>query len=91
LWALCTRVEPGEDIQIVAPGGRGQVFQPGQRVRITKKGQQWVASAIKFAGGLAIDATAPYDVKWAFERPAHHRVDLKKQWPYHKFLSESGI
>jgi len=88
----------------VALGGRGQVFQPGQRVRITEKGQQWVASAIKFAGGLAIDATAPYDVKWAFERPAHHRVDLKKwfseadiqraketQWPYHKFLSESGI
>ncbi len=104
LWAICTRVEPDEDIQIVGAGGRGQVFQPAQRARITEKGQQWVASAIKFAGGLAIDATTPYDVKWAFDRPLHHRVDLKRwftedqikqatasQWPYHKFLAESGI
>jgi 4-hydroxy-3-polyprenylbenzoate decarboxylase len=104
LWAITTRAEPDEDFQVVAPGSRGQVFQPAQRARITEKGQQWVASAIKYAGGLAIDATAPFDVKWAFDRPQHHRVDLKKwftdqqiekakasMWPYHRFLSESGI
>jgi len=104
LWAITTRAEPDQDFQVVAPGSRGQVFQPAQRARITEKGQQWVASAIKYAGGLAIDATAPFDVKWAFDRPQHHRVDLKKwftdqqiekakasMWPYHKFLSESGI
>ena len=88
----------------VAAGGRGQVFQPGQRARITEAGQQWAGRAIKYAGGLAIDATTPFDVKWAFDRPLHHRVDLKKwfteeeiqkakssQWPYHEFLSELGI
>lgn len=104
LWALTTRVEPDEDIQIVGAGGRGQVFQPGQRARITEKGEQWAARAIKYGGGLAIDATVPFDVKWAYERPLHHRVDPEKwftkeeiqrakasQWPYHKFLSESGI
>lgn len=104
LWALCTRVEPDEDIQIVAAGGRGQVFQPAQRARITDGGQQWVGRAIKYAGGIAIDATVPFEYKWAFDRPLHHRVDLSKwfspeeiarakspQWEYHKFLSESGI
>lgn len=100
LWAIATRAEPDKDIQVVAPGSRGQVFQPAQ----IRRGEERVARAVGYAGGLAIDATVPFEMKWAFERPLHHRVDLKKwfseaqiqkakepQWSYHKFLSESGI
>ncbi len=100
LWAIATRAEPDNDIQVVAPGGRGQVFQPGQ----LERGEERIARAVRYSGGLAIDATVPFDMKWAFERPLHYRVDLKKwfseeqiqkatesQWPYHKFLAESGI
>lgn len=79
LFALCTRVEPDRDIQVVAQYGRGQVFQPAQKARALKAGEKsFTARIVEFAGGLAIDATVPFDVKWSFERPSHHRVDLSK-------------
>lgn len=78
LWAISTRVEPDKDILIVSPGGRGLTFQPGQRVAALNA--QWVASQIKFGGGIALDATVPLEHKWAFDRPVHpvDRVDLTK-------------
>jgi 4-hydroxy-3-polyprenylbenzoate decarboxylase len=103
LWAISTRVEADKDILIVSPGGRGLTFQPGQRVAAS--GGQWVASRIRYAGGIALDATVPLEYKWAFDRPTHpiDRVDLAKWFspedvakarasmpPYAKTLIEMG-
>ncbi|MBI2303923.1 MAG: UbiD family decarboxylase [Chloroflexi bacterium] len=80
LWALTTRVDPQTDIQIVAPGGVGQTFQPAER-SAAAPGAQWVRSESKYRGGMAIDATVPFEYQWAFERAQYpiDRVDLK-QW-----------
>ena len=64
LWALTTRVDGEKDIQIVAPGGVGQTFQPAERAAAAP-GAQWVRSESHYSGGIAIDATVPFDFKWA--------------------------
>lgn len=105
LWALTTRVDADKDIQIVAPGGRGQTFQPAERAAAAP-GAQWVAAEARYAGGIALDATCPFDYKWAFERAGYpiDRVDLRKwfaedkiakartrQNEYARWLSSVGI
>lgn len=74
LWALTTRVDPKEDIQIVAAGGMGQTFQPIER-SAAAPGAQWVRSEARYSGGIAIDATVPFRYQWAFER-AHYPIEL---------------
>lgn len=74
LWALTTRVDPKEDIQIVAAGGMGQTFQPLER-SAAAPGAQWVRAEARYSGGILIDATVPFRYQWAFER-AHYPIDL---------------
>lgn len=79
MWALTTRVEAEKDIQIVAPGGMGQTFQPAER-SAAAPGAQWVRSESRYSGGIAIDATVPFEFKWAYERAPYpvEKVDLGK-------------
>jgi 4-hydroxy-3-polyprenylbenzoate decarboxylase len=74
LWALTTRVEADQDIQMVAPGGRGQTFQPAERAAAAP-GREWVSHETRYGGGIAIDATVPFQFKDVFERPVYP-VDL---------------
>lgn len=80
MWAIATRVDPSRDLQIVAAGGMGQTFQPAERAAAAP-GAQWVRSESYYPGGLAVDATVPYEFQWAFERANYpvDQVDLK-QW-----------
>jgi len=73
LWAIVTRTNPRTDIIVGAGGGMGHVLMPAER---TGAGEEF-----RFEGGLAIDATVPFDAKWAFERARYpvHRIDLS-QW-----------
>jgi 4-hydroxy-3-polyprenylbenzoate decarboxylase len=79
LWAISTRVDGEKDIQIVAPGGMGQTFQPAER-SAAAPGAQWIRSESKFSGGLALDATVPFEYQWAYERAPYpiEKGDLKK-------------
>ena len=106
LWALTTRVEAGEDILVVAPGGRGQTFQPAERAAAAP-GKDWVSHETRYGGGIGIDATVPFSFKDVFERPAYpmDRVGDLRKWfseedlawarsqqnDYARFLSRSGI
>ncbi len=105
LWALSTRVDGDKDIQLVATGGMGQTFQPAER-SAAAPGAQWVRSESRYAGGIAIDATVPFEFKWAYERAGYpvDKVDLRKwfqekdikqaldsQHPYAKWLAATGI
>lgn len=102
MWAITTRAEPDKGIFLVSPGGRGLTFQPAQRVASSG---EWIASEIKYAGGLAIDATIPFGYGSAFERPRYSidRIDLTRwfsskdiadarasQPPYAQTLCEMG-
>lgn len=79
LWAMTTRVDPAKDIQTVCAGGMGQTFQPAERAAAAP-GAQWIRSESKYAGGIAMDATVPFQYKWAFERARYpiDRVDLRR-------------
>ncbi len=104
VWALATRVDPRNDISIVAEGGVGQVFQPIDRSSAGNR--DWTQANIRFSGALAIDATVPYQYRDAFSR-AHYPTDLVnlRDWftdqqielassyqePYAKWFSETGI
>ena len=70
LWALTTRVEVDKDIHAVAPGGGGQTFQPAERAAAAP-GSEWVSHETRYGGGIAIDATVPFQFKDVFERPAY--------------------
>jgi 4-hydroxy-3-polyprenylbenzoate decarboxylase len=78
LWALTTRTSP-ERISVVAPGGVGQAFMPAERVAAaeTPAGRE-VTHRVKFEGGIAIDATVPFEFKEFFERPTYPKVNLEK-------------
>ncbi len=104
LWAIATRVNPKEDLLIVAEGGFGQTFQPAERSSAGER--QWTQTNIRFSGGLGIDATRPFVYKDAFERARYEveMVDLAKfytaeqiakakesQRDYAKFLAGRGI
>ena len=105
LWALTTRLDPQKGIEIVCPGGMGQTFQPAERAAAAP-GAQWVRSESKYAGGLALDATVPFQYKWAFERARYpiERIDLRNWFSekdiavakhslgeYARYLARTGI
>ncbi|MDP2936737.1 MAG: UbiD family decarboxylase [Dehalococcoidia bacterium] len=105
MWALTTRVDAQKGIEIVCPGGMGQTFQPAERAAAAP-GAQWVRSESKYAGGIALDATVPFQYKWAFERARYpvERVDLRRWFPekdiakaysklgeYARYLARTGI
>ncbi len=105
LWALTTRVDAQKGIEIVCPGGMGQTFQPAERAAAAP-GAQWVRSESKYAGGMALDATVPFQYKWAFERARYpvDRVDLSRWFSekdvakakhslgeYARYLARTGI
>ena len=105
LWALATRVDGNKDIQIIAKEGMGQTFQPSER-SAAAPGAQWVRSESKYSGAIAIDATVPFQFKWAYERAGYpiDRVQLNKwfneadikraqdgQHQYAKWLAMVGI
>lgn len=104
MWAMATRVDALEDINIVAPGGMGQTFQPAERSSAGEK--QWTQSNIRFSGAIGIDATVPFQYQDAFERATYpiEDVDLKDwfsdeqielaksyQEAYAKWFAESGV
>jgi 4-hydroxy-3-polyprenylbenzoate decarboxylase len=71
LWAITARVNPATDL--ITAHGAAQ-FQ--MRREIEAKGRGEAAHQI----GLGIDATAPFETKWASKRPKYpvDKVDLKK-------------
>lgn len=70
LWALVTRVNPATDIWLGA-GGRGQTLQPADRAAATVSE---TGAETAFSGGLAIDATVPFEHKERFRR-AQYAID----------------
>ncbi len=104
MWALVTRVDAREGINIVAPGGMGQTFQPAERSSAGER--EWTQSNIKFSGAIGIDATVPYQYRDAFVRSSYpvNMVNLKDfftdqqiekaksfQEAYARWFSEAGI
>jgi 4-hydroxy-3-polyprenylbenzoate decarboxylase len=104
MWALTTRLDARDGIQNVCPGGFGQTFQPAERSSAGSR--DWTQTNIRFAGGMAFDATVPFQYKEAFERARYEveLVDLEKffskeqialakssQQGYAKFMAERGI
>jgi UbiD family decarboxylase len=71
MWAIETRVDPDKDILRLPRGMRGIAAQP-MEVR-----QRGVGG---WEGGMAFDATKPFNEAWRFERGRYpsNRVDLKK-------------
>jgi UbiD family decarboxylase len=71
MWALESRVDPDRDILKLPRGGRGIAAQPNEERERGVGGWE---------GGMAFDATKPFNIAWKFERP-HYPVDkinLKK-------------
>ena len=104
MWALTTRLDARDGIQTVCPGGFGQTFQPAERSSAGSR--DWTQTNIKFAGGMAFDATVPFQYKDAFERARYEMdvVDLEKffskeqlalarasQRGYAQWMAEHGI
>ena len=96
IWALESRVDPNKDILKLPPGGRGIAAQPSE---IKRKGVGG------WEGGMAFDATKPFNTAWRFERPRHpvDKIDLgrwfteeqlndirSKQTDYAKTLAKNG-
>lgn len=71
LWAVTTRVNPNTDILRGPYGGRGMLMMPMERMGGLGGG---------FEGGLAIDATVPFNERPQFERAKYpvDRIDLSK-------------
>ena len=78
MWAITTRIDPSNGIQVVARGGMGQAFQPAERS--SAGARDWTNTNIRFSGGTAYDATIPFIYKDAFERPPYpvREVDPSK-------------
>ncbi|MBW1800310.1 MAG: UbiD family decarboxylase [Deltaproteobacteria bacterium] len=78
MWAIESRVDPDNDIFKLPRGTRGIAAQPMEVIDRGVGGWE---------GGMAFDATKPYNRAWRFERPCYpvHKVDLKK------FLSEDQL
>jgi 4-hydroxy-3-polyprenylbenzoate decarboxylase len=71
MWALESRVDPDRDIIKLARGMRGIAAQP---IEVRERGiGGW-------EGGMAFDATKPFNIVDAFRRPQYpvDKVDLKK-------------
>jgi len=71
MWALESRVDPDHDILRLPRGSRGIAAQP------TEVRERGVGG---WEGGMAFDATKPFNLAWRFERPHYpvDKVDLKK-------------
>ncbi len=70
MWALVTRVDPATDI-IVSGGGKRAGLMPIENYDAVGEPQ---GKPSLLHGGMGIDATVPFDAKWAMER-AHYPVD----------------
>ena len=103
MWALVTRTTP-YNIQPVCQGGFGQTFQPAERSSAGDR--DWTQTNIRFSGGMAVDATVPFQYRDAFERPPYpiEVVDLNKWFnkqqiekakegmtEYGKYLAQTGF
>lgn len=71
MWALESRVDPEKDILKLPGGGRGIAAQP------TEVRERGIGG---WEGGIAFDATKPFNIAWRYERPHYpvDKVDLKK-------------
>ncbi len=71
MWALESRVDPDKDILRLPGGGRGIAAQP------TEVRERGIGG---WEGGIAFDATKPFNIAWRYERPHYpvDKVDLKK-------------
>lgn len=71
MWAIESRVDPDSDILRLSRGMRGIAAQPMEVIERGVGGWE---------GGVAFDATKPFNRAWRFERPHYpvDRVDLKK-------------
>lgn len=71
LWALESRVDPDKDILKLPRGSRGIAAQPSE---VRERGVGG------WEGGVAFDATKPFNIISKFERPRYpvDKVDLKK-------------
>jgi len=71
MWAIESRVDPNENIIIGPKGMRGIAAQP---MEVRQRGTGG------WDGGLALDATKPYNTAWKFERPSYPvgKVDLTR-------------
>jgi 4-hydroxy-3-polyprenylbenzoate decarboxylase len=101
IWAMTTRVDPETGI-IIGGGGKRAGLLPIERFRYDGKMNE---APLLLYGGIGIDATVPFEAKWALER-AHYpvdKVDLRKwfseediakvktmQHDYAKYLAKTG-
>ena len=71
MWAIESRVDPDNDILKLPRGMRGIAAQPMEVIERGIGGWE---------GGLAFDATKPFNKAWRFERPHYpvDKVDLKR-------------
>ncbi len=71
MWAIETRVDPDKDILRLPRGMRGIAAQP---MEVRERGVGG------WEGGVAFDATKPFNEAWRFERGHYpsNKVDLKK-------------
>ena len=71
MWALESRVDPDNDILKLPRGSRGIAAQP------TEVREQGIGG---WEGGIAFDATKPFNIAWRYERPHYpiDKVDLKR-------------
>jgi gallate decarboxylase subunit C len=71
MWALESRVDPTKDVLTLAPGMRGIAAQPEEERKSGIGGWE---------GGMAFDATKPYNTRHYFQRPRYpvNKIDLKK-------------
>jgi 4-hydroxy-3-polyprenylbenzoate decarboxylase len=76
LWSITTRLDPATGIIKGTAGGMGQALMPMERVGTSPER----SAQIRFEGGLAFDATVPFEAKWNFERAQHpvSQIDLRK-------------
>jgi len=76
LWAMTTRVNPAIDIIRTPGGGMGQLLMPGEKAK--RGGSE--TEEFGYEGGIGINATVPYNLKWAYERAKYpvHLIDLRK-------------
>jgi len=103
MWALVTRTTP-YNIQPVCQGGFGQTFQPAERSSAGDR--DWTQTNIRFSGGMAVDATVPFQYREAFQRPPYpiEVADLSKWFSkqqiekakegmteYGKYLAQTGF
>jgi 4-hydroxy-3-polyprenylbenzoate decarboxylase len=71
MWALEGRIAPDRDMLKLPRGARGIAAQPSE---VRERGVGG------WEGGVAFDATKPFNIAWKFERPHYpvDKVDLKK-------------